>query len=106
MTHERLRELVRAIEAAGVELYGARLVARAWADDAFKARLLADGNAAASELGIDASNKNAPTQLCVIASDEHTHHLVVCTLCSCYPAALLGPSPTWHDSRTSPSANH
>ena len=61
--------------------------------------LLVDGNSAAAELGIEASNANAPTKLAVIANDERVHHLVVCTLCSCYPAALLGPSPTWYKSR-------
>lgn len=97
---ERLRAVMSAIETAGVELHGARLVARAWADSAFRQRLLANGNAAALELGIVASNPNAPTELCVVASDAHVHNLIVCTLCSCYPAALLGPSPTWYKSRS------
>ena len=100
VTRQRLRSLINAIESAGVELHGARLVARAWVDDSFKARLLADGNRAASELGINASNPNAPTELCVVANDDRLHNLVVCTLCSCYPAALLGPSPTWYKSRS------
>lgn len=89
-----------AIETAGIQLHGAKLVARAWSDPAYAARLLADGNAAAAELGIVASNPNAPTELCVVASDARTHNLIVCTLCSCYPAALLGPSPTWYKSRS------
>jgi nitrile hydratase len=97
---ERIRRVSTAIETAGVDLHGSRLVARAWVDPGFMSRLLADGNAAAAELGITASNPNAPTELCVMASDESTHHLIVCTLCSCYPAALLGPSPTWYKSRS------
>lgn len=99
-SRERLRQVMSAIETAGVKLHGAKLVARAWVDDGFRERLLADGNAAARELGITASNPNAPTELCVVASDAFTHNLIVCTLCSCYPAALLGPSPTWYKSRS------
>ena len=54
---------------------------------------------AAAEVGINASNPNAPTVLRVVANDENTHHVIVCTLCSCYPAALLGLSPAWYKSR-------
>ena len=50
--------------------------------------------------GIEASNPNAPTELCVVANDAGIHNLIVCTLCSCYPAALLGPSPSWYKSRS------
>lgn len=81
-------------------MHGARLIARAWVDDAFKARLLEDGNAAAAELGLNASNPNAATKLTVVENDARVHNLIVCTLCSCYPAALLGPSPTWYKSRS------
>ena len=77
----------------------ARLIARAWVDEAFASRLLSNGNAAARELGLNPSNPNAPTELCVTRNDETTHNLIVCTLCSCYPAALLGPSPSWYKSR-------
>jgi len=96
----RLVSTVEAIELSGRKMLGARLVARAWMDEAFKERLLNDANAAASELGIAASNPNAPTKLTVIANDASFHNLVVCTLCSCYPAALLGPSPAWYKSRS------
>jgi nitrile hydratase len=65
---------------------GARLVARAWVDPAFKARALADGSAAAAELGIDIG----PTHLVVVENTSEVHNLVVCTLCSCYPRMLLG----------------
>ena len=74
---------------------GARIVARAWVDDAFKQRLLADAKAAAAELGIDA----APSAMIVaLENSDDVHHLVVCTLCSCYPRALLGPPPAWYKS--------
>jgi nitrile hydratase alpha subunit len=74
---------------------GARLVARAWADPDFKQRLLADARAAALELGLD------PGPSPVVVAFENTdevHHMVVCTLCSCYPRGLLGPPPAWYKS--------
>jgi len=74
---------------------GARLVARAWVDPAFKARLLENAREAALELGLN------PGEAPVVAAVENTdevHHLVVCTLCSCYPRALLGPPPDWYKS--------
>jgi nitrile hydratase len=74
---------------------GARLVARAWAEPAFKDRLLADARAAALELGLDPGP--APTVVAV-ENTADVHHLVVCTLCSCYPRALLGPPPDWYKS--------
>jgi nitrile hydratase len=74
---------------------GARLVARAWVDPAFKARLIADPKAAAAELGIDATT---PATLVVVENTEKLHHLVVCTLCSCYPRTLLGIPPDWYKS--------
>jgi nitrile hydratase alpha subunit len=74
---------------------GARVVARAWVDPAFKERLLADGRAAAQELGIDPGP--APV-LVAVENTEHVHHIVVCTLCSCYPRNLLGPPPAWYKS--------
>jgi nitrile hydratase len=74
---------------------GARLVARAWLDPEFKERLLSDARAAALELGLD------PGPSPVVMAVENTsavHHMVVCTLCSCYPRALLGPPPDWYKS--------
>lgn len=74
---------------------GARLVARAWVDPGFKERLLEDARAAALELGLD------PGPSPVVIAVENTaavHHMVVCTLCSCYPRALLGPPPDWYKS--------
>lgn len=73
---------------------GARVVARAWVDPAFKARLLADAKAAVAELGIDAG----AIPLKVVENTERVHHLVVCTLCSCYPRAILGLPPDWYKS--------
>jgi hypothetical protein len=98
VTAEQLRSVGEALEMAGKSLPGAALVVRAWQDDGFRARLLADGNAAAAELGIAAGNPNAPTKLVVVADDGTTHNLIVCTLCSCYPSAVLGPAPLWYKS--------
>jgi nitrile hydratase len=75
----------------------ARHIARAWVDDAFRDRLLEDANAALDELGIDMSHW-ARVKLQAVANTETLHNVIVCTLCSCYPVALLGPSPTWYKS--------
>ena len=74
---------------------GARLVARAWIDDDFKLRLLADAREAALELDLDPGP--SPTVV-ALENTETVHHMVVCTLCSCYPKALLGPPPDWYKS--------
>jgi nitrile hydratase alpha subunit len=74
---------------------GARLVARAWRDPDFKERLLADARAAALELGLDPGSSPVVVAL---ENTEDVHHVVVCTLCSCYPRALLGPPPDWYKS--------
>jgi nitrile hydratase len=74
---------------------GARLIARAWVDPGFRERLLADAHAAAAEVGIPLPRAPRTT---VLANTEDTHHLIVCTLCSCYPRALLGRPPDWYKS--------
>jgi nitrile hydratase len=74
---------------------GARLVVRAWLDPEFKQRLLEDAREAALEIGLDPGP--AP-QLIALENTEDLHHLVVCTLCSCYPKGLLGPPPDWYKS--------
>ncbi len=75
---------------------GARVVAHAWADEGFKVRLLADSRTALAEMGI-----NIPVEtphLTVVENTDKVHHLVVCTLCSCYPRMLLGRPPDWYKS--------
>ena len=74
---------------------GAKIIARAWVDPEFKKRLLANAKAAAEELGADTSN--AP-EVVALENTERRHHLVVCTLCSCYPKAILGIPPAWYKS--------
>ena len=77
---------------------GARVVARAWVDDGFRLRLLADANAALPELELSMGGGLQEQRLKVVENTASAHHVVVCTLCSCYPIALLGPSPTWYKS--------
>ena len=74
---------------------GARVVARAWVDPAYKARLLADGSKAVEELGINMEG----VQLIVVENTPQAHNLIVCTLCSCYPRPVLGLPPDWYKSR-------
>ena len=77
---------------------GARVIARAWVDEAFRDRLCDDGNAAIAELGLSMSHGPAPQRLRVVENTERVHNVVVCTLCSCYPIGLLGASPSWYKS--------
>ena len=74
---------------------GARVVARAWTDPAFKARLLANGRAACDEMGI---TDLEALHLVVVENTEKVHNVIVCTLCSCYPKPLMGLPPSWYKS--------
>ena len=74
---------------------GARVVARAWVDPAYKARLLANGTAAIAELGFGGPEGE---HLMVVENTPSVHNVVVCTLCSCYPWPVLGLPPTWYKS--------
>jgi nitrile hydratase len=90
---EVVRE-IQAFEAPGVHL-GAKIVARAWCDRAYKKRLLEDGKGAAAELGI----KVGEAQLIVVENKPGVHNLICCTLCSCYPRSILGQPPSWYISK-------
>ncbi len=76
---------------------GYRIVARAWTDPEFKQRLLQNANSAVTEVGVDLSHW-APVRLNVVENTTERHNVIVCTLCSCYPIAVLGPSPAWYKS--------
>ena len=76
-------------------LDGAKVVARTWVDSEFKSRLLDDARSAVAEMGYSLTHD---AELAVLENTEEIHHLVVCTLCSCYPTALLGPPPDWYKS--------
>jgi nitrile hydratase len=70
------------------------MVARAWTDPRYRELLLSDGNAAAAEMGFS----DLTYALRVVPNTGTTHNVIVCTLCSCYPVSLLGPSPGWYKS--------
>jgi nitrile hydratase len=94
VTSEDIRKGIEARDAITPAL-GAKVVARAWTDTAFKARLLHDAGAACRELGIDIG----PTNLVAVENTDTVHNVIVCTLCSCYPRAVLGLPPSWYKSR-------
>ena len=95
LTPEELRaaqEKVESLEKSD----GASVIAKAWTDSDFKKRLLEDGNAALAEVGIDAG----AAKMTVVENTEDVQNVVVCTLCSCYPRAVLGMPPDWYRSKS------
>jgi nitrile hydratase len=94
VTPEDVQRQVDAMDARNYKR-GAKMVARAWCDPAYQARMLADGSAAAEELGLEVG----PLKLIVVANAPGVHNVIVCTLCSCYPRMLLGIPPEWYKSR-------
>ena len=78
-------------------LNGAKVVAKAWTDPDFKARLLEDGTSAVGELGFKGPQGE---HIVVVENSEAVHNVVVCTLCSCYPRTILGLPPDWYKSRS------
>lgn len=94
LTKEDVRRQIEYMESR-TPANGARLVARAWVDPGFKTRLLADTKSAALELDIDASG---PVEFVTVENTPEVHNLIVCTLCSCYPRAILGRPPDWYKS--------
>jgi nitrile hydratase len=94
LSEAELAEQRRAIENASPG-QGARMVARAWTDPEYRALLLSDGAKAAEAEGIP---MRGMPPLGVVENDAGVHHLIVCTLCSCYPRAVLGYPPYWYKS--------
>ncbi len=94
ITADDVRRRIEALDAR-TPAQGARVVARAWVDPSFKLRLLANGKTAIAELGYGWASG---VELAVVENSERVHHVVVCTLCSCYPKPLLGPPPAWYKS--------
>jgi thiocyanate hydrolase gamma subunit len=98
--HRRFMEWAENISPAA----GARMVARAWLDREYKRRVLADGTAAAQEIGIDMTaptGEGTPSDYIYLVVHENTpqvHNVIVCTLCSCYPRWVLGMEPAWYKS--------
>jgi nitrile hydratase subunit alpha len=96
---EELDAFLTRLYANASPVNGARMVARAWTDPAYRDLLLADGNAAAAAAGFAlAPSGPGGFQLRVVANTDQVHNVIVCTLCSCYPVSLLGPSPGWYKS--------
>ena len=95
-TDAELDEILERVFTSASPVNGARMVARAWKEPVYRGRLLADGNAAAAELGFGASTEGY--LLKAVENTPAVHNMIVCTLCSCYPTALLGPSPSWYKS--------
>jgi nitrile hydratase len=95
-TDSELDEVLEQVFTSASPVNGAAMIARAWTDPAYRDRLLADGNAAAAELGFGGGARGY--LLKVVQNTPAVHNLIVCTLCSCYPTALLGPSPSWYKS--------
>jgi len=94
ITAEAMRQGLEAIDAPN-PADGARLVARCWVDPAFEARMVQSVNAAAKELGLNLGQ----TPIHALKDTPQVHHVIVCTLCSCYPSVLLGEKPDWYKSR-------
>ncbi|MGH3227076.1 MAG: nitrile hydratase subunit alpha [Streptosporangiaceae bacterium] len=91
---DEIDEFLTRLYASASPVNGARMAARAWTDPRYRDLLLSDGNAAAAQAGFDGLSY----QLRVVANTDQTHNVIVCTLCSCYPVSLLGPSPGWYKS--------
>lgn len=97
VSEPELDQILARYLAGASPLNGARIVARAWVDDDFRSRLLRDA-AVISELGLTMRSGLQEQPLKVVANTEREHNVIVCTLCSCYPIGLLGPSPSWYKS--------
>jgi nitrile hydratase len=95
VTADEVRRQVEDMDGRNAGL-GAKMVARAWVDPEYKRRMLADGNAAAVEVGLD----HGIYKLVVVENTPRIHNVIVCTLCSCYPRWLLGLPPDWYKSRS------
>jgi hypothetical protein len=94
ITEQEIEEQIARTDRASPEI-GARMVARAWTDPGYRALLLNDGTAAAEQMGVSMAGQ---PPLGVLEDTERLHHLVVCTLCSCYPRMVLGYPPHWYKS--------
>ena len=95
LTTDIIDEVVQQYEQDVGPLNGAKVVARAWSDPDYKRRLLKDGTAAIAELGFGDAHGS---KIVVLENTPTVHHVVVCTLCSCYPWSVLGLPPSWYKS--------
>ena len=94
LTAHEVTAAIAKLESPGIHL-GAKVVAKAWTDPAYKQRLLQDGRAAVQELDIPVTEAS----LIVVENTPVRHNLITCTLCSCYPRSILGQPPSWYISK-------
>ena len=94
LTAHEVTAAIAKLESPGVHL-GAKIIAKAWTDPAYKARLLSDGRAAVQELDIPVTE----ARIIVVENTPQLHNLITCTLCSCYPRSILGQPPSWYISK-------
>jgi nitrile hydratase subunit alpha len=98
ITRAQVDERIEAFSDRVTARNGADMVVRAWNSPEYRERLLADAGAAAAELGHAGGGYSSDIRLHAVANTPEVHHVVVCTLCSCYPLAWLGPPPAWYKS--------
>jgi nitrile hydratase len=96
LSGRELDEFIDRLPATSSPANGARIIAKAWTDPAFRRRLFDDANGAIREVGYTGGGPSVVVR--ALENTDDVHHVVVCTLCSCYPLALLGPSPSWYKS--------
>jgi nitrile hydratase len=96
LSTEVVDKVVQTYEKDVGPMNGAKVVAHAWVDPAYRQRLLADGTAAIAELGI--GGRGGGDKMVVVENTPSVHNMVVCTLCSCYPHPVLGLPPVWYKS--------
>lgn len=94
LTAHEVTAAIAKLESPGIHL-GAKVIAKAWTDPAYKDRLLNDGRAAVQELGIPVTE----ARIIVVENTPDLHNLITCTLCSCYPRSILGQPPSWYISK-------
>ncbi len=94
LTAPEVTREIEKLESPGLH-QGAKIVARAWTDPGYKARLLDNGKQAIGEIGIQVGE----AQIVVVENTPTTHNLITCTLCSCYPRSILGQPPSWYISK-------
>ena len=94
LTAAEVAKEIEKLESPGIHL-GAKIVARAWTDPAFKQRLMENGKEAIGEIGIAVGE----AQIVVVENTDTKHNLITCTLCSCYPRSILGQPPSWYISK-------
>jgi nitrile hydratase len=94
LTAHEVTAAIAKLESPGLHL-GAKIVAKAWTDPAYKSRLLSDGRATIQELDIPVTE----ARIIVVENTAQLHNLITCTLCSCYPRSILGQPPSWYISK-------